>query len=577
MSLQVWLPLRGDLTNQGLNPVSITNTSAIVNASGKIGKCYQFGTGLSYMDIPKEAMTSFTTEASVCFFIKILTWNKGYATYFQAGVNGVSWAHYIFGLLRNNTASTCCFTISNGSSASNASYLTPTLELNRWYHIALVYKTGHCLIYVDGQLHQDYTTSIVPNFSGITKITLGTGNNRTDGYQTNCQMNDFRIYDHALSAKEVEEISKGLVLHYKLDALNPNMLAADQDLSKWTKESGISVTWDSTVNMYKVTDSTHTSSRWGIYKNIPLKANTTYTFSVMGMKVDQDACLGFGEGTSSYPATAGTFTTTQSRLQKTITIGANDATARIYLHLKPVADGTNYGYFIAPRLIINSSNDDIVYDVSGYQNNGSVINNIEIAYLSPRYESAIVFSNSAAIKVSENNWATQGMLEMTINFWAKPTAAFTKLFSCTESGGFNTESGNSGYLRFPVHVYTNAAQSTTAYKYDGNELQISAIPQNEWTMITLIYTTTGTKTYINGELHHTYNNVSYGIHFNMNARLFLGCEANAASPTSPYYTGQMSDFRIYATALTADQIKELYNTSMAIDSNGNIMAREIQE
>jgi len=38
-----------------------------------------------------------------------------------------------------------------------------------------------------------------------------------------------------------------------------------------------------------------------------------------------------------------------------------------------------------------------------------------------------------------------------------------------------------------------------------------------------------------------------------------------------------SDFRIYATALTATQVAELYNTSMSIDSSGNIHARELVE
>jgi hypothetical protein len=46
-----------------------------------------------------------------------------------------------------------------------------------------------------------------------------------------------------------------------------------------------------------------------------------------------------------------------------------------------------------------------------------------------------------------------------------------------------------------------------------------------------------------------------------------------------YTTNDMSisDFRIYATALTPEQIKELYNTSMSIDNNGNIHVRELVE
>lgn len=223
MSLQVWLPLNGNLNNQGLTNINAINNGATVNASGKIGSCYQFGTAASDITIPKEAMTSFTTEASVCFWIKILTWNTSYATFFQAGPASTAWTAYIFGLLRNNANSTCCFTISNGSSASNASYLTPPLDLNIWYHISLIYKTGHCLIYTNGQLYQDYTTSIVPNFSGITTIKLGRCTNGSS-YQTNCQMNDFRIYNHALSKKEIEEISRGLFLHFKFDYAINNII-----------------------------------------------------------------------------------------------------------------------------------------------------------------------------------------------------------------------------------------------------------------------------------------------------------------------------------------------------------------
>lgn len=84
-------------------------------------------------------------------------------------------------------------------------------------------------------------------------------------------------------------------------------------------------------------------------------------------------------------------------------------------------------------------------------------------------------------------------------------------------------------------------------------------------MITFVYDGTGTRTYINGQLHHTCSFTSYGIHYNTNARLFLGCEASSASPSSPYFNGKMSDFRIYATALSAEDILSLYNNEAEID------------
>lgn len=74
-------------------------------------------------------------------------------------------------------------------------------------------------VYKDGILDSTNSTATLPTYSDGNGFGLGcihyTGGNIFPFYGS---LNDFRIYDHCLSAKEVKEISKGLCLHYQLNS-----------------------------------------------------------------------------------------------------------------------------------------------------------------------------------------------------------------------------------------------------------------------------------------------------------------------------------------------------------------------
>ena len=72
MSLQVWLPLNGNLDNYGLSDVAVTNNGATVDINGKIGSCYLINSDKkisfnSYLWMTMKPQYNFS-----CFF-----WVKG--------------------------------------------------------------------------------------------------------------------------------------------------------------------------------------------------------------------------------------------------------------------------------------------------------------------------------------------------------------------------------------------------------------------------------------------------------------------------------------------------------------------
>lgn len=138
-----------------------------------------------------------------------------------------------------------------------------------------------------------------------------------------------------------------------------NLILNSKDLTIWNKESGISVTQEG--EWFKVLDSAHNSSRWGIYTDITVEPNTTYTLSVYcknGTKAPYvgggpmpKSGLSFGYNTGVSGAENGT------RYINTLTTGSSHDTWRIYLCINPTAT-SQYVYFKLPKLEIGNKPTD---------------------------------------------------------------------------------------------------------------------------------------------------------------------------------------------------------------------------
>ena len=228
---------------------------------------------------------------------------------------------------------------------------------------------------------------------------------------------------------------------------------------------------------------------------------------------------------------------------------------------------SGYGYPADNLYSYYTGDNTIEYDLSG---NGydAIKNNITQDYNTPRNVSCAVFNGTDSwIKIQTNSWMVQRSPELTISFWAYSDdwkTKYTRMFSCTESGGFNTEKGTTGYMRFVIDVYTTEASSSRAYQYSNTSIKLSDLSAG-WHMFSFTYNKDfGNKTYLDGVLVEDYEAVSYGTHFNTtNCFLYLGCEANYKNPYTPFFNGKMSDFRIYYTALPADEIKLLYDGNLS--------------
>lgn len=221
MSLAIWLPLTEDFGNQGLQYTTFSKPSgadAAINASGKIGKCHTSTSG--------GIISSKTINTGVN--ISMFAWIKPSSTPSYQGICG-QYRGNPTGTTASSTSTGACLGLSgyaikavlNGSVVTSSNVIS---NLNIWYHVGFTYSaaTKTVTLYFNGAAVKDAsingytaTNDFVVAFNGA--FSGGAGSTTLYSSPFKGALNDVRIYDHCCSAKEVKEMSLGIVLHYKFD------------------------------------------------------------------------------------------------------------------------------------------------------------------------------------------------------------------------------------------------------------------------------------------------------------------------------------------------------------------------
>ena len=592
MSLQVWLPLNGNLNNQGLSDFNqIINTNPTYVNNGKIGKALSLGS----ISMPANIMQSIFKNNcfSICFWI-----------YVNADTGDTAKRAMFFGnnsprrysLFQYPTCNDLHWSWANDTTNNISGVYSGAFPSYQWTHCAITYDSITMKIYLNGELKQSANYTYVPvNLNYDTRLFENCANNAR-------YLNDYRIYDHALSKKEIEEIAMGLVLHYKLNGstniMNPNLIKDSAPTtqnwssagSNWANslvECSLSPSGYAIRCSYSGTTQTSGGMHKGMYDINLIENGATYTLSGW-IRASKNCKVSFWNewmtGVSQtnittewkYYKITGVMDTSRTYKSDVCYMAASYVEQGVWIEafgfkLEKGNDATPWIPHTTDALYAGYSQDlNIVYDSSGYGNNGTITGTITTLSDTPRYIRSSYFDGTTYII---NNTSTIHLSnEFTISWWGKINSwkkNWEGMFMLQNTTALN---GANGTYSIGNALNANTANSMTLSIRQGG----STYPLDRYAW-----------TYSIGTWAHYACTYKAGvvIMYQNGTQVYTATIADSSSNDYYYTIGrraqnsncQMSDFRIYETALTAEQIKELYDTSATIDKNGNIYAREVIE
>ena len=572
--LAAWLPLNGDLTNNGLENVTISG-SGTFTADGKIGKCLSGG---STIGITSQTLANSKTW-SVCFWGYVVSANvtSNWTKLIQMGDGGNNLRVEV--CPKSYSSGTFCYSTHN-----NAAYKITTASLSapsggfydQWHHFCMTSDGTTICVYDNGTLRGTMSY----NGSGAITGTFALENNNI------IKKNDFRIYNTCLSPLEISELSKALILHYPMTGGGrgqANLYDFESEASKWANEGETSVT-NYTDDIYgKVLKISGVASK-RIYRNVSNVWTTSggkYTVSFLAKSSVNGAKCDMSRSLVDYAPTF-TLTTGWKKYTGVITLTGISSSGTLSFRTLTAADyyitqiKLEAGEIATPYIPgvgdshynVMGYNTNTEYDTSGYLHNGTINGSVSYSSDTARYSVSTEFSKAGYINVPSFNVDTSAF---TLNFWVKMKTATSQHFVLGTFGSWP----NNG---IGVYRDANAVNYQCLIRSAGESTHktiVLGLSTGSWYMVTLTYDGTHYKGYLNGILKQ---NATYGSGGVVSNPVFMvGNSKFNSTPASENEEAFVSDVRFYATCLDQDAITKLYNTSASIANNGVLMSYEFAE
>lgn len=604
--LCLWLPFTdGTTKNYGLTNMDVVDYGTSVYDQGKLGKCRSF-VGNGYLQLSNAFGIESGKDFSCCYWIKEISNNilSKFRVVYQCG-------NLIIGHYGNK------FDIY--SITGNTLDLTYVCDTTEWVHCCMTYQSSNntVTIYINGV---KCSTSQPKNLTGLSGTTALIGKRSSETYLFEGYLNDFRIYNTCLSPRQVKEISEGLVCHYPLGEVDgkiggrnlikngkgnvksgffKNMNTDSGEYGEFTLKSkrnyttvslsggfvygchdyavGEKYTWsyDIMYTDWNFPTGTNRQEFWmgQRYTNAPSGENATGTWKPVTAHnlpvVGQNGCelnkWYHNEVTKTIPEQASSNVNTVATIQFYNPNADVEAsfTARIK-NVKLEKSSTATPWTPAPEDDA-SFYDNVIYDTSGYNNNGSVSGDILWDTNTPRYKGAYDFNGTGYIYNDNLNLTTTAF---TISFWIKiPSAITHQHFDFATFNGWTSEG-------IGIYWDTSGQKSSSGaiFGKDSNGDKIHVAVQcrgklNEWTHFAITWDGTKVYRYSDGI---KFSESDFNVVSVYHPRLWLG-NSTFGDRILENSESCMSDFRFYATALSDSDILELYQSSASVDNNGNLM------